>query len=178
MQKLLGKNEYAHYYSTYVELVSDGDFIQTLVQQMEETIALLQDISDHQAHFRYAPEKWSLKEVIGHMADTERIMGFRLLSIARGETVALPGYNDNEYVQNASFDKQSVEDLLQNLYVVRQSTIHLIKSLSSEDLLRRGTANNSEISVRALIVIIAGHELHHRNIMRERYISSEAYLKS
>src|ERR1700733_3393191 len=122
MYKLLEKNEYAPYYSTYVELVSDGDFIQTLVQQMEETIALLQDISDHQAHFRYAPEKWSLKEVIGHIADTERIMSFRLVSIARGETVALPGYNDNEYVQNASFNKQSVEDLLQNLYIVRQST--------------------------------------------------------
>ncbi|MFF2752995.1 DinB family protein [Psychrobacillus sp. NPDC058041] len=178
MYKLLEKNEYAPYYSTYVELVSDGDFIQTLVQQMEETIALLQDISDHQAHFRYAPEKWTLKEVIGHIADTERIMSFRLVSIARGETVALPGYNDNEYVQNASFNKQAVEDLLQNLYIVRQSTIHLIKSLSSEDLLRRGTANNSEVTVRALIVIIAGHELHHRNIIRDRYISSEDYPKS
>lgn len=178
MYKLLEKNEYAPYYSTYVELVSDGDFIQTLVQQMEETIALLKDISDHQAHFRYAPEKWSLKEVIGHIADTERIMSFRLVSIARGETVALPGYNDNEYVQNASFNKQSVEDLLQNLYIVRQSTIHLIKSLSSEDLLRRGTANNSEVTVRALIAIIAGHELHHRNIIRERYFSSGAYPNS
>ncbi|WP_391209545.1 DinB family protein [Psychrobacillus sp. L4] len=178
MHKLIEKNEYAPYYATYVELVSDGDFIQTLEQQMEVTITLLQDISDQQAHFRYAPEKWNIKEVIGHMADTERIMGFRLLSIARGETVALPGYNDNEYVQNASFDKQSIEDLLQNLYVVRQSTIHLIKSLSGEDLLRRGIANNSEVTVRALIVIIAGHELHHRNIIRERCISSEAYPKS
>ncbi|QFF99130.1 DinB family protein [Psychrobacillus glaciei] len=178
MHKLLKKNEYAPYYSTYVQLVAEGDFIQTLQHQIEVTITLLQDISDQQALYRYAPEKWSLKEVIGHMADTERIMGFRLLSIARGETVALPGYNDNEYVRNASFDKESVEDLLQNLYIVRQSTIHLIKSLLSKDFLRRGTANNSEVTVRALIVIIAGHELHHCNIIRERYISSEAYPKS
>ncbi|SES12842.1 DinB family protein [Psychrobacillus sp. OK032] len=178
MYKLLGEDEYAPYYSSYVKLVPVGDFVQNLRKQMEKTIGLLLDISDDQAHFRYAPKKWSIKEVLGHMGDTERIMAYRLLSIARGETVSLPGYNENEYVQNASFDKQSIKDLLQNLYIIRQSTIHLIQSLAQEDLLRRGTANNTEVSVRALIAIIAGHELHHCNIIKDRYISDEAYPKS
>jgi len=178
MHKLLEKNEYAPYYSTYVELVPDGDIMIILEKQMEETITLLQDISEQQAHCRYAPGKWDIKEVIGHLADTERIMGYRLLSIARGETIALPGYDDVAYVQNAEFDKQSVEELLQNLSAVRQSTIHLIKSLTSEDWLRRGIANNYEVTVRALIAIISGHEIHHRTIIRERYILSEAYPSS
>lgn len=177
MHKLLEKNEYAPYYSTYVELVPYGDLLNILDQQMAETITLLQDITEQQAHFRYGPGKWDIKEVIGHLADTERIMGFRLLSIARGETIALPGYNDVAYVQNAAFDKQSLEELLQNLTVVRQSTIHLIKSLTGEDWLRRGIANNYEVTARALIVIIAGHEIHHRTIIRDRYISSEAFPK-
>lgn len=176
---MLATNEYAPYYSTYVKLVNDDeDLLGNFALQMEETIALLQDISDYQAQFRYSPEKWSIKEVIGHMADTERIMSYRLLCIARGETIDLPGFDETEYVQNASFNQQSVEDLLQDLFVVRQSTLHLIKSLTSEDLTRRGTANHSDVTVRALIVIIAGHELHHRNIIRERYIGSEAYPRS
>jgi len=113
MYKLLEEDEYAPYYSSDVKLVPDEDFVQTLTKQMEKTISLLLDISNDQAHFRYAPEKWSIKEVVGHMADTERIMGYRLLSIARGETASLPGFNEEEYVQSASFDKQSVKDLLQ-----------------------------------------------------------------
>ncbi|TQR17919.1 DinB family protein [Psychrobacillus soli] len=178
MHNMLSEDEYASNYSSYVKLVPDGDILPTLTKQIEKTIALLLDISDDQAHFRYASEKWSIKEVIGHMADTERIMAYRLLAIARGDTVSLPGYDDKKYVQNASFDKQSVKDLLQNLNVVRQSTIHLIKSLAKEDLLRRGTANNTEVTVRALIAIIAGHELHHCNIIRDRYFGDEAYPKS
>ncbi|MFJ8064591.1 DinB family protein [Psychrobacillus sp. NPDC096426] len=177
MHRLLEKDEYAPNFSSYVKLVPEGDLIQTLEKQMEKTIGLLLNISDDQAHFRYASGKWSIKEVLGHMADTEHIMAYRLLSIARGETASLPGFNEEEYVQNASFDKQSVKDLLQNLYIVRQSTIHLIQSLTKEDLLRRGTANNSEITVRALIVIIAGHELHHCNIIKDRYFGNEAYPK-
>lgn len=178
MHNMLAEDEYAPYYSSYVKLVPDGDIIQTLAKQMEKTIGLLLDISDDQAHFRYSSGKWSIKEVIGHMADTERVMAYRLLAIARGDTVSLPGYDEKEYTRHATFDKQSIKDLLQNLNIVRQSTIHLIKGLATEDLLRRGTANNTEITVRALIAIIAGHELHHCNIIRDRYFGNEAYPKS
>ncbi|WP_028401254.1 DinB family protein [Ectobacillus panaciterrae] len=178
MQKRPEISEYAPYYSTYVNLVPDGDILHILNQQIKETIILLKDTSDAQGQFRYAPDKWSLKEVIGHIADTERIMGYRLLCIARGETVSLPGYDDKMYVLRASFDKQSMQDLLENLAVVRQSTLHLLKSLDLEAWLRRGTANNSEVTVRALVSIIAGHELHHRQIIKERYISSDVYSSS
>lgn len=175
MQTRPGKNEYAPYYSTYVNQVPEGELTAILSQQIEETLNLVQDISDSQALFKYAPEKWSIKEVVGHIADTERIMGYRVLAIARGETVSLPGYNDTEYVSNALFDKQSLNDLLQNLVIVRQSTLHLIKNLTDEALVRRGLANNSEVTVRALVTIISGHELHHRQIIKDRYIGSDKY---
>ncbi|WP_257149727.1 DinB family protein [Bacillus toyonensis] len=142
---------------------------------MKETNLLLKDISDSEGHFRYAPNKWSIKEVIGHIADTERIMAYRLLSIARGETAELPGYNDDMYVLRAAFDKQSMQDLLTNLTVVRQSTVHLLKSLDKDAWLQRGIANNSEVTVRALANIIAGHELHHRQIIKVRYFGANAF---
>ncbi|MGG0239658.1 DinB family protein [Bacillus rhizoplanae] len=176
MQKRPEANEYNPYYSTYINLLPDGDIIHILEQQMKETILLLTGISDDEGYFRYAPNKWSIKEVIGHIADTERIMGYRLLSIARGETAELPGYNDDMYVLRAAFDKQSMQDLLENLTVVRQSTVHLLKSLDEEAWLQRGVANNSEVTVRALANIIAGHELHHCQIIKERYLSSDDYL--
>ncbi|MBJ8105790.1 MULTISPECIES: DinB family protein [Bacillus cereus group] len=175
MQKRPEANEYNPYYSTYINLIPDGDIIHILEQQMKETNLLLKDISDSDGHFRYAPNKWSIKEVIGHIADTERILAYRLLSIARGETAELPGYNDDMYVLRAAFDKQSMQDLLENLTVVRQSTMYLLKSLDKEAWLQRGIANNSEVTVLALANIIAGHELHHRQLIKERYLGSKAY---
>ena len=159
-------SEYNSYYATYTNLVSDGNIIYILEQQMKETNLLLKGISDSEGLFRYAPTKWSIKEVIGHIADTERIMAYRLLSIARGETAELPGYNDDMYVLKAAFDKQSMQDLLENLIVVRQSTLYLLRSLDKEAWSQRGNANNSEVTVRALAYIIAGHELHHLQIIK------------
>ncbi|OOZ84628.1 DinB family protein [Bacillus cereus] len=168
-------SEYNSYYATYIDLVSDGNIIHILEQQIKETNLLLKEISDSEGLFRYAPTKWSIKEVIGHIADTERVMAYRLLSIARGETAELPGYNDDMYVLKAAFDKQSMQDLLDNLIVVRQSTVHLLKSLHKDTWLQRGNANKSEVTVRALAYIIAGHELHHLQIIKERYFDSNAY---
>lgn len=108
-------------------------------------------------------------------ADTERIMAYRLLSIARGEKAELPGYNDEMYVLKAAFDKQSMQDLLENFIIVRQSTVHLLKSLDKDAWLQRGNANKSTVTIRALAYIIAGHELHHLQIIKERYFGSNAY---
>ena len=177
MRNQLNQNEYAPYYQPYVEMVADGDLITILSEQMKETIACLQDLSDTQAEYRYGEGKWSIKEVIGHMVDAERIMAYRLLSIARGENQNLPGFNEEEYVRRANFTKQSIADLLQDFSIVRQSTILLLKGLGEEAWLRRGLANNYEITVRALAVIIAGHELHHRSIIHERYKKSAFYPK-
>ena len=175
MRNQLNQNEYAPYYQPYVELVQDGDLITILSEQMEEMVAFLKDITDLQAEYRYGEGKWSLKEVIGHVIDAERIMAYRLLSIARGESQNLPGFNEEDYVQRAAFTKQSVDELLQHFSIVRQSTVVLLKSLGDEDWLRRGSANNYEVTVRALAVIIAGHELHHRHIINERYMKSDSY---
>ncbi|MGE8203061.1 DinB family protein [Heyndrickxia sp. NPDC080065] len=175
MQNRPESGEYFPYYSTYINLVPDEDILQILNDQMNKTITLLEDISDTQAHFKYAPGKWSVKEVLGHIADTERIMGYRLLCISRGETISLPGYDDKAYVERAKFERQSIQALLENLKIVRQSTIHLLKSLDEDAWLQRGTANDSEVTVRALAYIIAGHELHHLQIIKERYFRSENY---
>lgn len=177
MKQKLNSTEYASYYSKYVDLVPEGDLTSILLQQMNETVDILKDLTEQQAHFSYGVGKWSIKEVIGHIADTERIMGYRLLSFARGEQAELPGYDDNEYVRNALFNALSLQGLLENLLIIRKSTLQLIKSLPSEALLRRGSANGSEVSVRALIYIIAGHELHHRNLIKERYFSSNEFPK-
>lgn len=168
-------SEYDSYFSKYVNLVPDGDILEILEQQNKETNILLKDISNTQGLFKYSPNKWSMKEVIGHLTDTERILGYALLCIARGEVISLPNYDKNVYVQSAAFDKHSMEDLLANLSIVRKSTLQLLKSLNSEDWLRRGIANGSEVTVRALVIILAGHELHHRKIIKEFYIGSQDF---
>ena len=175
MEKRPEIKEYNPYYATYINLVSEGDIEQILSEQIKETVKLLKGLTAQQVHFRYAPDKWTIKEVIGHITDTERIMAYRLLSIARGEKVALPGYDDESYVLHADFNQLSVEELLENLEAVRHSTTLLLKSLNEDAWLRTGNANGSAITVRALAYIIAGHELHHRNIIRERYMGAENY---
>lgn len=168
-------NEYNPYYAAYINLVPEGDIEHILSEQIKETVELLKGLTVEQAHFRYSPDKWTIKEVIGHITDTERIMAYRLLSFARGEKTALPGYDDKSYVQYAAFNRLSVEELLDNLEAVRHSTVHLLKSLEEEAWLRTGNANGSDASVRAIAYIIAGHELHHRKIIQERYLGVENY---
>ncbi|MBH0171568.1 DinB family protein [Fictibacillus sp. 18YEL24] len=170
MEKISGE-EYAEYYQTYVSLVPEGDIIQVLTDQMKETVGIVSKLDDEQLSYRYATGKWSVKEVVGHITDTERIMSYRLLSIARGETSSLPGYDENAYVEEAGFDDIPVRDLIEHYVSVRLATIQLIKSLSKKALERKGTANGHPVSTRALMMIIAGHEMHHRNIIVERYLS-------
>jgi uncharacterized damage-inducible protein DinB len=165
-------NEYAPYYETYVKLLPEGDTIHLLNEQLLETINLLKNLSEEEWYFRYAPNKWSIKEVIGHIADTERILCYRMLAIARGEKTSLPGYDDDAYVNKAEFDKLSVSYLLDSFILARQSTIHLLKGFSTDIYTEQGTANNSAVTVRALAYIIAGHELHHRNLLKERYLNA------
>lgn len=175
MKKRPEFKEYNPFFATYIGLVSEGDIEQIISEQIKGTVELLKGLTVEQAHFRYAPDKWTIKEVIGHITDTERIMAYRLLSIARGEKVALPGFNEESYVLHSAFNQLSVEELLENLEAVRHSTTLLLKSLNEDAWQRTGNANGSEITVRALAYIIAGHELHHRNIIQERYMGAENY---
>ncbi|WP_044339316.1 DinB family protein [Rossellomorea aquimaris] len=168
-----GTEEYPAYYKDYINNVPDGDLLQILDVQLKETTSLLKDLSDEQARFRYAPEKWTIKEVLGHITDTERIMCYRLLSIARGEQEMLPGYNDDEYVKRGRFNRFSLQELLHHQSLVRQNTILLLNSMDEEALLQRGKANGGEVTVRAIAYIIAGHEIHHRRLIRERYLNTD-----
>ena len=168
------EGEYLPYYDRYVSLIADGDIIAALGAQLEETLALLSGIPESRAGFRYASGKWSMKELIGHMIDSERIFAYRALRFARNDRTPLPGFEQDDYIRNASFDNTSLADLAAEFESVRRSTLYLFKHLDGEAWTRRGLANDSEASVRALAYIIAGHELHHREILRTRYVAAGA----
>jgi len=162
--------EYAPYYERYISLVPEGDIIQTLGQQLEETLSLLGSISESQASHRYAPGKWSIKEVVGHIIDSERLFACRALRFARNDKAALAGFDQDEYVQNGGFDERKLADLAEEFSHVRRANMLLFASLGDEPLGRRGIANEVEVSVRALLYIIAGHERHHAEVLKTRYL--------
>ncbi len=162
--------EYAPYYGKYISLVPSGNILSTLSQQLDDTLALLRSIPESQADARYAPDKWSIKELVGHMSDTERIFGYRALRFARNDQTALPGFEQNGYVSNAAFDECLLSELASEFEHIRHSNILLFRQLKKEAWERIGTASESPVSVRALAYIIAGHEIHHRNILRAEYL--------
>jgi len=167
-------DEYAPYFAKYIEQVPEGDVLALLRRQVEETAALVGGLDDHQADYRYAAGKWSVKEVVGHVADTERIMVYRGLCFARGEAAALPGFDENEYVAHAKFGGRRLADLLAEFRAVRAATVAFFSGLDAEELLRRGTANARPYTVRALAYVVAGHERHHSTILAERYLPGPA----
>ncbi len=162
--------EYAPYFEKYIALVPDGDIAVTLGRQIEDTLSLIRGLSEAQGDLRYAPGKWSVKEVIGHLIDAERIFAYRALRFARDDSTPLPGFDENRYVANAGFGSRSLADLADEFEYTRKSNVHLFKHLDADSWLRRGAANDNEISVRAIAYVIAGHELHHVGILRTRYL--------
>jgi uncharacterized damage-inducible protein DinB len=165
-----GSGEYAEYYDSYISLVPDGDIVATLSNQLESTLALLRGIDESQANKRYEPDKWSIKELVGHMIDAERIFAYRALRFARNDQTPLSGFEQDDYVKGADFDGRSLADITNEFEHVRRSTISLFGSLSPEAYTRRGPANDVEVSVRALAYMMAGHEAHHMNILKTRYL--------
>ncbi|CAM3687892.1 DinB family protein [Cohnella lubricantis] len=165
------KDEYAGHFSDYIELVPDGDILHLLERQQREMVSLLDELTEEQGYYRYAPDKWCLKEVIGHVTDNERIMSYRLLRIARGDTTPLPGYNQDVLVPGGNFDLFQLPQLVEDYIAVRKATLTLLRGLTDEAWLRTGTASEHSISARALAYVIAGHELHHMRIIRERYLN-------
>lgn len=163
--------EYEPYYEKYVSLVPEGNIVGVLIGQIDDTTELLLSIPEERGGFRYAPDKWSIKELVGHLIDSERIFSYRALSFARGDKTELPGYEQDDYVRGGSFDDVPLGDLAAELATVRQATVLLFKNLNGEAWTRKGTANESEVSVRALAHIIAGHELHHRSVLRDKYLT-------
>lgn len=164
--------DFPEHYSRYVSHVPDGDVAGMLATQLDDTAALLSGLSEADALHRYAEGKWSVKEVIGHIADTERVFSYRLLRFARGDSTPLPGFDENVYVPAGRFDDRDVADLMAELRGVRAATVALVRGLPPESLQRRGEASGGSFTAAAIPWIIAGHELHHRHILRERYLRS------
>jgi hypothetical protein len=164
-----GPDEYAPHYETYVSKVKGSDIVAILEAQRLQMAQLFAARSERDGNFRYAPDKWTVKEVLGHVNDTERIFTYRALRIARGDQTPLPGFEQDDYVRNGNFAERTLVDLAAEFGLVRAASIALFKSLPREAWQRRGVASTNEVTVRALAFIVAGHELHHRLILEERY---------
>lgn len=165
-------DEHAPYYGRYIQQVPDGDVIDFLARQQDEVAAFLRAIPESLHEHRYAEGKWSIKEVIGHLSDAERIFAYRALRFARADQSPLTGFDENAYVPAGDFGARDYASLVDELVDVRRATLSLLRGLDGDAPLRRGKANDQEISVRALAWVMAGHVVHHQTILRERYLGA------
>lgn len=161
--------EYAAYYEKYIALVPGNDILAALEAQRLQMIHLFAARSERDGNFRYAPDKWTVKDVLGHVCDTERIFAYRALRIARADKTPIEGFEQDDYVRTAAFHERRLADLAEEFAHVRGASIALLRGFAGDAWLRRGVANKNEVTVRALAFIIAGHELHHRSILEEHY---------
>lgn len=162
----------AAYYFTYIDQVPEEDVFALLADGVAETRRLVAGLTPQQERHRYAPGKWSIREVLGHVVDTERVFGYRAFHVARGDGAALPGMEQDDYARTAGADRRPLADLLDELDLLRRGHLSLFRSLDDEAWERSGTASGVLFRVRALPFILAGHEIHHRRILRERYLSA------
>ena len=163
------KNEYSEHYEKYVSLIGGTDVLSVLEAQRLQTLQLFAGRSERDGNFRYAADKWTVKEVLGHVTDAERVFSYRALRIGRGDTTPLPGFEQDDYVKNGNFGQRTLAELVEEFAAVRTASVLLFQNLKGADWSRRGTASNNPVTVRALAYIVAGHELYHRRILDDRY---------
>jgi hypothetical protein len=166
-----GENEYAPYYAGYIQRVLDSDIGAVLTHQVSTPRALLATLSLEQANFRPGPAEWSIKEVIGHINDAERIFAYRALRISRNDQTPLPGFEQDDYVRAANFDERSLSDLLEEFELLRRANLLAFNCLSKEASERQGMASGYVVSVRALFYIMAGHVEHHLESLHKDYLA-------
>lgn len=164
------ESDYASFYAGYVANCPEDDIVAAIDHQSGETQRLLSSIDDARALYRYAEGKWSIKEVIGHVTDAERVFGYRALCIGRGETKSLPGFDEKVYMQHAGFDDWRIGDLAEAYALTRRANIVFFRNLPRDAWDRRGLANDTPVTVRALAYILLGHERHHLKVLHERYL--------
>jgi hypothetical protein len=164
--------ECAPYYERYISLVPGTDILGILDSQRRQMLLLLCDKDDAEGDFRYAPDKWSAKEVLGHVCDTERIFAYRALRISRADRTPIEGFEQDDYVRNGPFANRPLAEVIEDYIAVRRATITLLRNLDEAAWMRRGIANKNEVSVRAVAYVIAGHEVHHRRILEEKYFAN------
>src|ERR1700676_4228897 len=162
--------QYAAFYEKYIALVPDGDYQTILEHQMQSWRQLPGSLTDRQSDFRYAPDKWSVKEIAGHVWGAGRVFSYRVVRIARGDQTPLPGFEQDDYIKTANSSARSLASLLEEFESVRRATITLVRSLDDKAWLQSGVASDKEITATALAFIIAGHERHHWMILQERYL--------
>jgi hypothetical protein len=163
-------DEYASYYGRYIDQLPEGDILEILQTQIRQTQALLEALDETQGNFRYAPGKWSLKEVIGHLSDVERVFAYRALSFARQDPAPLPGIEQDDYVAAGRFEIRRLPSMVEEFTSVRAASLTLFASFDGETCSRRGNASQCDFTVRSIPYIIAGHERHHMNVVRQRYL--------
>lgn len=164
-------DEYPEYCASYISRVPSGNILEVLASQLQDTTALLGGLSEATGNRRYAPGKWSLKEVIGHLCDVERVFQVRALAFARCDPASLPGIDQDLYVANGEFDARSLESMVDEFRAVRQAGLTLFRTFGPSVWGRRGCANDVSFSTRAVPYILAGHELHHRQVLETRYLN-------
>jgi len=162
--------ECAEYYRGYIDQVPDGDIIELLGWSLDDSIATLEEVPPERRDHRYAPGKWSLREVVGHVVDTERIFAYRALRFARADTSELPGMEQDDYVRHGRFARRPWDDLLEEFESLREANLALFRSFEEEEMDRGGIASGHPVTVRALLWIMAGHERHHLGVIRGKYL--------
>lgn len=164
------KDEYGEFYANYVSLAEETDVVSALQNQTNDLRKLFAGISAERENFRYAAGKWSVKEMLGHIIDAERVFSYRALRISRGDRTPLATFDENSYVAGSNFSHTSFADLIEEFSLLRTANVLLFKNLTEEMWLRRGTASDATVSVRALAFIMVGHARHHTNVLRARYL--------
>ena len=163
-------SEYPSYYQKYMDRIPPGEAVATLERQIGGTLAFLKSIPEERAGFRYEPGKWSIREIVGHLSDVERIMTYRALRFARNDQTPVPGFEPDDYIPPSGFDGRTLEDLAEEFGNVRRATLSFFRGLDEAAWQRRGQASGFEVSVRAFPYIVAGHELHHMDVVRTKYL--------
>jgi DinB family protein len=163
------ESEYAPDFQGYVGHVTEEEILPVLRAQPDDLDVLLERVTTDRETYRYAEGKWSIREIVGHLIDSERVFGYRAFCIARGESQNLPGFEQDDYLLTAPYDRIELEDLLSEFRLVRLANIAMLRNLDEEAWARTGTANDNQVSVRALAFIMGGHARHHMGVLRERY---------
>lgn len=170
IESILDPSEYAPYYRPYLDLLDNSPLLDALTIGMDKTFSFLNNLSPEVWGYRYAPDKWTPKDILQHLSDTERVFSYRALNIARNKDSFLPGFDENLFANAAMANAKPIEKLMEEYKTVRNATISLFENLDSVQLKQIGTANSSPLSVRAAGFIVCGHEIHHINIIKERYL--------
>ena len=164
--------EFDPYYSGYIGQVIEDDAVTALEAELNESLAFFRSIDEQVSTTPYAEGKWTIREILGHIVDTERVMSYRAMRFARNDQTGLPGFEQDDFIRGASFNQVSTGDLLREFEHLRRANILMFRNLSEAAWSRRGRANDKQITVRALAFIIVGHEKHHRKIVKERYLAA------